>query len=131
MFCVPSFIQSGYTFVKNGTVAVSTTWAKQIVIIWFTYLGNQNEISEEKKVSINSVWWFIRRKNSQTLTVWMTIPFEKVTCAELLAAVAAREVLWMPGAAQCSDHLSDNGFIACAAAAFLCCGNSLTIHIFL
>lgn len=54
MLSVPSLIQSSYTFVKNGTVAISTTWAKQIMIIWFTYLRYQNEMWKIK-FSINTI----------------------------------------------------------------------------
>lgn len=38
MFRMPGFIQSSHTFIKNSAVAISTAWAKQIVIIWFTYI---------------------------------------------------------------------------------------------
>lgn len=63
------------------------------------------------------------------LAVWMTVALEEAARAELLATVGACEVLRMPGAAQRRDHLTDDWFVAGAAAAFLCCGNSLTIHV--
>lgn len=49
VLCMPGFIQSGYTFIKNGTVAISTTWAKQIVVIWFTYLYDDDIKIDEKQ----------------------------------------------------------------------------------
>lgn len=63
------------------------------------------------------------------LAVWVAVAFEEAARAELLATVAACEVLRMPGAAQRRDHLADDRLVAGAAAALLCCGNSLAIHV--
>lgn len=58
-----------------------------------------------------------------------TIAFEEVACAQFLVAVVASEVLWMPGLAQGSNHLTHNGFLAGIAAALLYSVDTLTIHI--
>jgi len=35
MLRVPSFVQSGDTFIQNSTVAIGTSWTKQIVVVRF------------------------------------------------------------------------------------------------
>lgn len=62
-------------------------------------------------------------------TVRESIAFKEVTCAQLLTAMIACKMLRMPCLAQCSDHLTNNGFLACIAATLLYCVNTLTTHI--
>ena len=57
--------------------------------------------------------------------------FKEVSRAQLLVAVIASEMLWMPSLAQRRDDLTDNRLVACTAAAFLHCVDSLTWHILL
>jgi len=58
----------------------------------------------------------------------MTVPFEKVACAQLLGTMVARKVLRMPGLAQGRDHLANNRFVTGITAPFLGGVDSLTAH---
>lgn len=53
------------------------------------------------------------------LAVREAVALEEVAGAELLAAVVAREMLRVPGAAQGGDHLADDRLVAGAAAPLL------------
>lgn len=63
------------------------------------------------------------------LAVGMAIPLEEIACSELLIAMIAREMLWMPCFTQRCDHLTHNWFLTGAAAALVGCVYSLPIHI--
>lgn len=59
----------------------------------------------------------------------LAVALEKVARAQLLGAVGASEVFWVPGLAQRGDHLSDDGLLAGAAAALLARVDSLATHV--
>lgn len=63
------------------------------------------------------------------LAVGLSIALEEVPRAQLLGAVGAREVLRMPGFAQGSNDLTNDGFFAGVAAAFLAGIDSLATHV--
>lgn len=63
------------------------------------------------------------------LAVRMTIAFEEVTSAQLLLAVAAQEVLRVPGFAQRSYHLANDRLVARVAASLLGRVHTLTVHV--
>lgn len=59
----------------------------------------------------------------------MAIAFEEIPRAQLLVAVRADEVLWMPGLAQRRYHLADDRLVARVAAAFLRRVHTLSVHV--
>lgn len=63
------------------------------------------------------------------LAVGMAVPLEEVARSELLIAVVAREMLWMPSFAQRRDHLAHDWLFAGAAAAFVGRVHSLPVHV--
>lgn len=69
----------------------------------------------------------------EVVVVWLAvgtaIPLKEVARAQLLGAVGAGEVLWVPGTAQCSDDLPHNGLVARPAAALLRCAHPLARHV--
>ena len=62
-------------------------------------------------------------------TVGESIALKEVACAQLLIAVIACEMLWMPGLAQSGNHLAHNWLLAGVAAALLYGVDSLTTHV--
>lgn len=63
------------------------------------------------------------------LTVGKAIALKEIACAQLLIAVIASKMLWMPGFAQGGNDLANNGLFTGIAAALLYSVYSLTIHI--
>lgn len=63
------------------------------------------------------------------LAVRMAVAFEEVTGAELLFAVAAQEVLRVPGFAQRRYHLADYRLVARVAASLLGRVHTLAVHV--
>lgn len=63
------------------------------------------------------------------LAIWKTVAFKEITCTQFLATMIAGEMLRMPCLAQRGNHLTNNRFLACIAAALLHRIDTLTTHI--
>ena len=65
------------------------------------------------------------------LTVRLAVSLKEVHGAQLLVAVTAHEVLWVPGVPQCSDDLANYRLAASCTNSFLLGLNPLLVHVFL
>lgn len=59
----------------------------------------------------------------------VTVSFEEVPGTQFLITMRADEMLRMPGLTEGRDHLSDDGFVASAAASLLRRVNTLSVHV--
>jgi hypothetical protein len=116
---VPSFLQGGDTFLGTKKKDLNVKSAPWTTPKHATHIQNRT-------IAVGTSW----REQIVIIrfTIGMTVPFEKVACAQLLVAMVARKVLRMPGLAQGRDHLADNWFVARIAAPLLGGVDALTAH---